>query len=81
MNELLVRTERLQIFITEKEKKHPASTQVVFANKILQPLFKTKCKLAKLRGTTGNETLPRALFTSSLTLFAVHSQTIVRELN
>lgn len=52
-----------------------------FANKILQPLFKTKCKLAKLCGTTGKEALPRALFTSSLTLFAVHSQTIVRELN
>lgn len=49
-----------------------------FANKILQPLFKTKCKLAKLCGTTGKEALQRALFTSSLTLFAVHSQTIVR---
>lgn len=79
MNELLVRTEQLQIFV--KEKKKAASTQVVFANKILQPLFKTKCKLAKLCGTTGKEALSRALFTSSLTLFAVHSQTIVRELN
>ena len=52
-------------------------SQAHIANKILQPLFKIKHKLASLvRQQADSIPLSRAsLFTSSLTLLAVHSQT------